>query len=126
MSNKIVKFKNTPVDPLTQVKGTTTAYHFEIDREYYNQYEYERTTSPKNRNSNFILSSFAEKVSTYSEPIIEKGEVKKDGEWVEKPMSKESFHALIQTVEWGVPSNLFALELQAQYGGHNEVEVFLG
>ncbi len=125
MSKKIVKFKHTPVDPDTKKEGQPILYHFEIDRSYYDTFEYELMTNPKNRKTNYVLNSFTGKISEYTPPVITDGKVVKDGSWKEKELKKESFHALIQTPEWGMIVTVAVNLLNDHYGGVSNLEDFL-
>ena len=125
MSKKIVKLKHTPRDPVTDEPGKTTVYHFEIDRKHYDQFDFEALTNPKNRKSNFVLNSFAGKVSVYTPPVIEKGTVKEKEKWVDEDMSNETFHALIQSNEWAVVVRAVVQILQSHYGGSDDIDNFL-
>ena len=125
MSKKIAKLKHTPKNPTTGESGKTTVYHFEIDRKHYDQFDYELMINPKNRKTNFVLNSFAGKVSFYIPPVIENGAVTKQEKWKDEPMSKESFHALIQSNEWGVVVPAAIQLLQNHYGGSDDIEDFL-
>ncbi|GAJ04784.1 unnamed protein product, partial [marine sediment metagenome] len=120
-----VKIKHTPRNPVTDESGKTTLYHFEIDRKHFDQFDLEMITNPKNRKTNFVLNSFAGKVSKYVPPVIEKGSVKETEKWIDAEMSKETFHALIQTDEWGVIVSATVNLLQGHYGGSDDIEDFL-
>ncbi|MCK5614806.1 hypothetical protein KAR91_73775 [Candidatus Pacearchaeota archaeon] len=122
---KIVKLKHTPRDPVTDDAGQPTLYHFEIDRKHYDQFDLEMLTNPKNRKTNFVLNSFAGKVTRYIPPKIENGAVTKQEQWKDEPMSKETFHVLIQTSEWGVIVSATVNLLQGHYGGSDDIEDFL-
>lgn len=125
MSKKIVKLEYQYIDPVTKKEGSRELYHFEIDRKHFDQFDMELITNPKNRKSNFLLNSFTGKISKYSPPVIEKGNVKEDGKWVEEELSKDSFHALIQSEEWGMVCNAAIAMLGYHYGGASVIEDFL-
>lgn len=122
---KIVKLKHTPRDPVTDDPGETTLYHFEIDRKHYDTFDFEMLTNPKNRKTNYVLNSFAGKISKYIPPVIEHGAVTKQEQWKDESMSKESFHALIQTEEWGMIVTVAVNLLNGHYGGSSDIEDFL-
>ena len=125
MSKKIVKIKHTPRNPVTDEPRDTTLYHFEIDRKHFDQFDFEGILNPKNRKTNFVLNSFAGKISKYFPPVVKDGKVDKKEQWVDYEMSKESFHALIQTDEWGVIVSAAVNLLQGHYGGSDDIEDFL-
>ena len=125
MSKKIVKLKHTPYDPATDEPGKTTVYHFEIDRKHYDQFDFESVTNPKNRKMNFVLNSFAGKISVYTPPVIEKSVVKEKEKWIDENMSSETFHALIQTDEWAVVIRAAVNLIQNHYGGSDDIVDFL-
>jgi len=125
MSNKIVKLKHTPNDPNTGKDGEPTLYHFEIDRKHYDTFDLELMTNPKNRKANYLLNSFSGKISEYTPPTITNGKVEKDGFWKEKELARESFHALIQTEEWGMIVTVAVNLLNSHYGGSSDIEDFL-
>ena len=125
MTNKIVKIKHTPRNPITEKLGEATLYHFEVDRKHFDQFDFEGILNPKNRKTNFVLNSFAGKISKYVPPVIKDGKVDKKEQWIVEEMSKESFHALIQTDEWGVIVSAAVNLLQGHYGGSDDIEDFL-
>lgn len=125
MSNKIVKIKFTPKNAGEKEFGVPVLYHFEIDRSFYDTFDQEMITNPKNRKMNFVLSSFAGLCSTYTPPKIVDGVVKSAEKWTEEPMSKDTFHALIQTPEWGCLVGVTVMQLLNHYGGEWIVEDFL-
>ncbi len=125
MSKKIVKLKHTPRNPVTDDPGEATLYHFEVDRKHYDQFDQEIIMNPKNRKTNFVLNSFAGKISKYVPPVIKDGKVDKKEQWIDEAMSKETFHALIQTDEWGVVVGATVQLLIGHYGGSDDIEDFL-
>ena len=125
MPKKTIKLKHTPRDPSTEELGQTTLYHFEIDRKHYDQFDIEVLTNPKNRKTNFVLNSFAGKVTRYVPHVIETGAVTKHEQWKDEKMSKDTFHALIQSAEWGVVVSAAVNLLQGHYGGSDDIEDFL-
>lgn len=125
MSKKIIKLKYTPVNPDTKEEGKPTLYHFEIDRKHYDNFDMELLINPKNRKMNYVLNSFIGKISEYVPPVIKNGKVEKECSWIEKDLSKESFHALIQTEEWGMIVTVVVNLLNSHYGGSSDIENFL-
>ena len=125
MSKKIVKLKYTPIDPVTEEEGRSVLYHFEIDRKHYDTFDLEFMTNPKNRKMNYLLNSFVGKISEHTPPVITNGKVEKEGSWKDKELSKESFHALIQTAEWGMIVTVAVNLLNSHYGGSSDIEDFL-
>lgn len=122
---KIVKLKHTPRNPVTDEAGETVIYHFEIDRRHFDQYDLEGILNPKNRKTNFVLNSFAEKISRYIPPVIKSGKLEKKEQWIDEKMSKDTFHAIILSDEWGVVVSAVVNLLQNHYGGSDDIEDFL-